>query len=91
MGTAATLSKWGNSQGIRIPKDLCDLLGVNVGAVADIEANQARSSLVITFEQPRRKYRRNRRVSMEELCAGWEGGKIGEEWGGPDVGAEEVE
>jgi len=36
-------------------------------------------------------YRRNKVMSMEDLCAGWTGEKIGAEWGGPDVGAESVE
>lgn len=35
-----------------------------------------------------RRYSRSREVSMEELCVGWDGVKVGEEWGGPDVGAE---
>ena len=86
-----TLAKWGNSQGVRIPKDVCDLLGVQVGTPVGLSVNQARSEVTITFERPARKYQRSRKVSLEELCAGWDGGKVGTEWGGADVGAEVVE
>ena len=30
-------------------------------------------------------------MTMEEFAAGWEGTKVGKEWGGSDVGAEVVE
>ena len=86
-----TLTKWGNSQGVRIPKDVCDLLGVQIGAPVGLSVDQAKSEVTITFKRPERKYQRSRKVSMEELCAGWDGGKVGTEWGGPDVGAEVVE
>lgn len=86
-----TLAKWGNSQGVRIPKDICELIGARIGSTVGIRANQAKSELVLTFVKPESRYRRNRKVSMEELCAGWSGGRIGEEWGGPDVGAEMVD
>jgi antitoxin component of MazEF toxin-antitoxin module len=87
----ATLGKWGNSQGVRIPKDVCELLNLKIGAPVLMEVNQATSQVTLTFEKPSCHYRRTKKVSLEELCAGWTGGKIGEEWGGADVGAEVVE
>lgn len=87
----STLSKWGNSQGIRIPKEICDLLGVGIGSSAKIEVDQAQSRMTVSFDVPERKYRRNRKVSLAELCGEWEGEKVGGEWGGPDVGAEVVQ
>ena len=87
---SSTLSKWGNSQGIRIPKEVCDLLGVGIGSPVKIEVNQVQSQITVSFENPRQKYHRNKKVSLVELCDGWNGEKIGEEWGGPDVGAEVV-
>lgn len=86
-----TLAKWGNSQGMRISKEMCDVLGVRLGTPYHAVADPATSTVTITFAQPQSRYHRNRKVSMEELCAGWEGNKVGEEWGGPDVGAEVVE
>lgn len=93
MGAMATgtLAKWGNSQGVRIPKDICDLLELRVGVPVDMRVDQAKSEVTLTFAQPERAYARNRKVSLAELCAGWDVGKVGEEWGGPDMGAEVVE
>lgn len=85
-----TLAKWGNSQGVRIPKDMCELLGARIGTPVDIRADQAKSELVIKFARPDGRYHRNRKVSMEELCSDWVGEKVGEEWGGIDVGLEVV-
>ncbi|MBQ9057731.1 MAG: hypothetical protein IJ125_00945 [Atopobiaceae bacterium] len=85
-----TLSKWGNSQGFRLPKEVCDLLGIGLGAEAEVSVDTIASKVTLSFEQPKRKYHRSRKVSIEELCANWQGGKIGEEWGGPDVGAEVI-
>lgn len=85
-----TLAKWGNSQGIRIPKEACELLGIQVGATAHIEIDRAKSELILKFPRPEQKYSRSRKVSLEELCSEWNGEKVGEEWGGPDVGAEVV-
>lgn len=31
MSSVATIGKWGNAQGIRLPKAFCDLLGIGVG------------------------------------------------------------
>jgi antitoxin component of MazEF toxin-antitoxin module len=31
MGNVTTVSKWGNAQGIRIPKSFCEQLGISVG------------------------------------------------------------
>lgn len=86
----ATLTKWGNSQGFRMSKEVCDLLGISPGARARMRVDAPRAQVTLTFEQPTRKYHRSRKVTMEELCADWKGGKVGEEWGGPDVGAEVV-
>lgn len=86
-----TLAKWGNSQGMRISKDMCDLLGISPGTPYHAIADPATSSLVITFEPSPGRYHRNRKCSLEELCEKWDKGKVGKEWGGPDIGAEVVE
>ncbi|SCZ80868.1 AbrB/MazE/SpoVT family DNA-binding domain-containing protein [Acidaminobacter hydrogenoformans] len=33
----ATINKWGNGQGIRIPKTILELLGINVNDAVEIE------------------------------------------------------
>jgi len=86
----AELVKWGNSQGVRIPREVCDSLGVDVGVKGELDFDVINASLTIHFNRPARKYQRSRITTMQELMAGWEGGKVGEEWGGPDVGAEIV-
>ena len=87
----ATLTRWGNSQGLRVPLEACNALGVTVGARAELQVDPATSTLTVKFEQPTRRYARHRKMSLEEFAAGWSGGKVGKEWGGPDVGAEVVE
>ncbi len=88
----ATLVKWGNSQGVRVPKEACEQLGLQIGATGTLEVDVEGNRIVITFEEtrPRPKYRRRSNATLEELAADWVGGRVGEEWGGPDVGAEEV-
>lgn len=44
----ATLQKWGNSQGIRIPKDLLDSMGISVGAEISIDISADRTSITLT-------------------------------------------
>lgn len=87
----AVLSKWGNSKALRVPSDICGRLGIDVGSVARVTVDDAACSLTFSFGHPQRKYARSKRMTMEEFAAGWSGGKVGEEWGGPDVGAEVVE
>ncbi len=88
----ATLVKWGNSQGVRVPKEACEQLGLQIGATGTLEVDVEGNRIVITFEElkPRPKYRRRSNATLEELAADWVGGRVGEEWGGSDVGAEEV-
>lgn len=33
----AKISKWGNSQGLRVPKDIMDTLNLNIGDNVDIK------------------------------------------------------
>lgn len=88
-----TLAKWGNSQGIIIPKRICDALGVSVGDKLELEVGDGGLSV----KPQRRKYGRTKRYTIEELFEGYEGAyeppndwpTIGNEidWGGP-VGEE---
>lgn len=89
--TMGTIAKWGNSQGIRISKEICDALGIHIGSPVELTVNHAKSEVLLSFPRQNQKYTRNRKVSMAELCAGYTGDKVGEEWGGSDVGAEVVE
>lgn len=74
-----------------VPSDICNALGLVLGAKADVEYDLGSCCVVHRFEKPGKRYSRSRRVTMEEFAAGWSGPKAGEEWGGPDLGAEVVE
>lgn len=67
------LAKWGNSQGFRFPKELCKMLGVGLGAEAEIRVDAPKSQVTLTFAQPDKKFRRTRKVTIEELFEGYDG------------------
>ena len=85
-----TLSKWGNSSAVRVPAEVCDQLGISLGDRAQIGVDAEHSVLVLRFDLPRRRYGRTRKMTMEEFASGWDGGRVGQEWSGPDAGAEVV-
>lgn len=53
------LSKWGNSLGLRVPRDLAARLGLSEGARVDVEARG--DALVVT--------KSTRRFTLDELLA----------------------
>ncbi|HWK45636.1 MAG TPA: AbrB/MazE/SpoVT family DNA-binding domain-containing protein [Stellaceae bacterium] len=75
------LARWGNSLGLRIPKDIAAKVGLAEGARVEIEADGDR--VVITAARPR--------YTLDELLAGVTPGDMQEafDWG-PDVGREIV-
>lgn len=87
----ATLGKWGNSQALTVPSVICNALGLTSGEKAVVEYDLGNSSVTYRFNANRNKYSRSKKMSMEEFAEGWSGGKVGEEWGGNDVGSEIVE
>lgn len=86
-----TLGRWGNSNAVRVPAEACELLGIRPGSRVEIDVDAKNSALIIRFGRDGKRYSRSKRMSMEEFAAGWDGGKTGEEWGGPDMGAEVVQ
>lgn len=78
----AQLTRWGNSLGVRIPKDIATRLGLTEGVRVEVEAEGSR--IIITAAQPR--YR------LEDLLAGVTPEAMHEafDWG-PDRGREAVE
>ena len=91
--TTATLTKWGNSNGLRLPAEICAELDVKSGDVASVEVDAVSRSVTFRFpaENGTRSYRRHRKMTLEEFAAGFDGGKTDTgEWGGTDVGAEVV-
>ena len=79
----AIVQKWGNSQGVRLPKALLDKIGLEVGA--EVEVTTDGRSITVA---PRRPVRG--RYTIEQLVADMpegdpEGGEV--DWG-PPVGKE---
>lgn len=71
--STVTLSKWGNGQGILLPKQLCEKLGVKTGD--KLKADVWNGSLTI---KPVKSYR------IEDLLDGYTGPKPEEyDWGKP--------
>ena len=88
MVTSSTVSKWGNGQGIRIPKIVCDTVGVEIGDPFEMRVTNE-NTLVISF--PKKAYRRNKKVTIDELFTNKKGNWDSEEFWGKDVGLEVVE
>ena len=78
------LQKWGNSQGIRIPKQLLSLASFKEGEQVEITAEYDK----IIIRHPEKQLKGYR---IEELFAGYENGEKSEEadWGKPS-GREEL-
>ncbi len=60
MATQVQIAKWGNSLGLRVPRDLAARIGLTEGTRVDVEARGDR--LVVT--------KSNRRFTLDELLAG---------------------
>lgn len=78
-----TLQRWGNSQGIRIPKSMVDALGVGIGSELVVEMSGDRPGITITPATDSRPVRGRHRI--EDLIAASSPDAIDGEydWGGP--------
>lgn len=59
MATQVQIAKWGNSLGLRVPRDIAARVGLTEGTRVDVEARGDR--LVVT--------KSNRRFTLDELLA----------------------
>ncbi|MCM1040098.1 MAG: AbrB/MazE/SpoVT family DNA-binding domain-containing protein [Roseburia sp.] len=77
----ATIQKWGNSQGIRIPKAFLDALGMMENDL--VELNRVDDNIVI------KKVKSNTELTLDDIFKDYDGKNTGEEfdWGAP-VGKE---
>lgn len=55
--TTVTAQKWGNSLGIRIPKDAADKIGIEQGSKMELTVVENEGSLVLKPKKVRKKYR----------------------------------
>ena len=76
-----TIQKWGNSQGIRIPKAFLDALGMMENDL--VELSRVNDNIVIT------KVKTEKELTLDDIFAGYDGDRAAEEfdWGAP-VGKE---
>lgn len=65
----AKLKKWGNSQGVLIPKQLCEYLGIAVGDRLEIEEEQEG----IMMRPAKKRFTRSRKLTATELFSQWDG------------------
>lgn len=75
------LQKWGNSQGVRIPKEILNEISINEGDNVDVSTNG--DSIII-----RRIYKPLKKYSLDELLKNSDSKLSEENWGEP-VGKEE--
>ena len=75
------IARWGNSLGLRIPKDLATRFGLTEGARVEVEAEGDR--IVITADRPR--------YALDDLLKGMKPEAMRDvfDWG-PDAGREDV-
>jgi antitoxin MazE len=60
MATQVQIAKWGNSLGLRVPRDLAARIGLTEGTRVDVETRG--NGLIVT--------KSNRRFTLDELLAG---------------------
>jgi antitoxin MazE len=88
------LKEWGTSRAVRIPKAICDELGISIGSPITIEYHSDLMGGYIVLRpvlDQHRSYSDAPYRSMDELFDGYEGSYVPTEgdWG-EDVGAEVV-
>jgi antitoxin MazE len=78
-----TLQKWGNSQGVRLPKSMIESLGMSVGAAVVVDLSGDRCQITITPASDSRPIRGRHRI--EDLIAASSPASFKGEyhWGGP--------
>lgn len=62
-----TLQRWGNSQGVRIPKNMVETLGLEIGSDLSIKLSEDGSHIAILPVRDARPVRRRHRI--EDLVA----------------------
>jgi antitoxin MazE len=79
MAVQVQIAKWGNSLGLRVPRDVAARAGLTEGTRVDVEA-RGDGAIVVT--------KSNRRFTLEELVAGMMPDKEHPSWDDPPRGEE---
>lgn len=72
MKTQATIAKWGNSEGIRIPREIREATGLHEGMTVTIETHD-NSILIQPQTEPVRKLGRYTLVNLDKLFENYHG------------------
>lgn len=90
---ATCLREWGTSRAVRIPKCMCETVGIDIGSDLDMRsgADEQGSFILIRPAHAHRSYGAAPYLSMDEVFDGYEGTYTPTEFDwGDDVGAEVV-
>lgn len=85
-----TVAKWGNSLGLRLPKQLADELGLAAGSQVDLGREGSRLVAETRASRQIPRYRLEDLVAEMERLGGRDAAPEMVEWG-PDVGAEIID
>ena len=94
-GVKTRLCSWGTSRAVRIPKDLCEAVGIDIESQLSMKAGSDELGSYIVIrpgESEHRHFSDAQYRSMDEIFAGYDGDFKPTEFDwGTDVGAEVVE
>ncbi|MBC8245376.1 MAG: AbrB/MazE/SpoVT family DNA-binding domain-containing protein [Verrucomicrobia bacterium] len=79
-----TLQKWGNSQGVRIPKSIIDTLGIDVGCEVKLELSGDQSKITISPTVDARPVRGRHRIENLLESSPTDAFKGEVDWGKPE-------
>lgn len=88
---ATTIAPWGNSEAVRIPRDVLRSVGLRRGDQVSFEVNRSGRIEIIPQKQPHRRVEPARGVTFDTLFKGYESGRLanGDAWPSDElVGAE---
>ena len=73
---ATTLVKWGNSDAIRIPKELLQKAGLKRGDKVELEVNAAGLLQIIPAKDAHRRVIPSRKISADDLFRAYAAGRL---------------
>lgn len=79
----ATLQRWGNSQGIRIPKSMIEPMGLEIGCELTIKISEDQSCITLTPSRDSRPIRGRYRIKDLVASSSSEAFKGELDWGSP--------
>ncbi|NEG78213.1 AbrB/MazE/SpoVT family DNA-binding domain-containing protein [Bifidobacterium avesanii] len=85
----ATIAKWGNSAGVRIPRDIREAIGIEEGSTVSMEVRDG-SIVLRPVQTPARRIGRYALPDLDALFAHYDGPQPAEDGFAGPVGKEEL-